>query len=148
MDLLRSLPLGLYLEQPQTWLHRLDPRIKLAWLMSFLLAPLLANPVWRLWLVALLVLLTLAAMIPFRVWRQQMIWLLMLSFFVFFLTAIAPDGLDAEHQPRLPADELAFAQQPTTSTPAPQSTWFDPRAWLSGATNGNQGDRAAKQPAL
>jgi len=26
----------LYLEQPITWLHRLDPRVKLAWLMSFL----------------------------------------------------------------------------------------------------------------
>ncbi|MCY7391087.1 MAG: CbiQ family ECF transporter T component, partial [Leptolyngbyaceae cyanobacterium CAN_BIN12] len=47
MDLLRSLPLGLFLEQPTTWLHRLDPRIKLAWLLTFLLAPVLATPFWR-----------------------------------------------------------------------------------------------------
>ncbi len=147
MDLLRSLPLGLYLEQPQTWLHRLDPRIKLAWLMSFLLAPLLANPVWRLFLVVLLVLITLGAMIPFRVWRQQMVWLLMLSCFVFLLTAIAPDGLDAEHQPRLPGNELAFAQQPATPAPAERSTWLDPRQWFTGATNRANGDRPPNQQA-
>ncbi|MDX2100172.1 MAG: CbiQ family ECF transporter T component, partial [Leptolyngbyaceae cyanobacterium bins.59] len=101
MDLLRSLPLGLYLENPVTWLHRLDPRVKLAWLMSFLLTPILANPEWRLLLVALLVALTLSAMIPLRVWRQQMGWLLLLTFFVLLLTAVAPDGLAVEHQNRL-----------------------------------------------
>lgn len=129
MDLLRSLPLGLYLEQPQTWLHRLDPRIKLAWLMSFLLAPLLASPTWRLFLVGLLILLTIVGRIPFRVWRQQMVWLLTLSFFVFFLTAIAPDGLAADHQPRLPADELAFAQNPSTPTQTQPRLWDNLSQW-------------------
>lgn len=102
MDLLRSLPLGLYLEQPVTWLHHLDSRVKFIWLMSFLVAPLLANPYWRLALVALLILLTLSAAIPLRVWRQQMGWLLMLSIFVFIVTAIAPDGYALDTQPRLP----------------------------------------------
>jgi energy-coupling factor transport system permease protein len=113
MDLLRSLPLGLYLEQPITWLHHLDPRVKFAWLMSFLATPVLANPVWRLLLAAVLVLITLSASIPLRVWRQQMGWLLMLAFFVLVLTAIAPDGMQAEHQPRLPSSELTFPQSPT-----------------------------------
>ncbi|HHP7230477.1 MAG TPA: energy-coupling factor transporter transmembrane component T family protein [Xenococcaceae cyanobacterium] len=102
MDLLRSLPIGLYLEQPVTWLHRIDPRVKLAWLMTFLAAPLLANPYWRLGLSALLVILTISAAIPLRVWRQQMGWLLTLSVFVFLITAIAPDGLAVKSQPRLP----------------------------------------------
>lgn len=113
MDLLRSLPLGLYLEQPVTWLHHLDSRVKFFWLMSFLAAPLLANPYWRVVLVALLVLLTLSAAIPLRVWRQQMGWLLMLSFFVFVVALFAPDGLDVSPQPRLPADHLKF-DQPTS----------------------------------
>lgn len=113
MDLLRSLPLGLYLEKPITWLHKLDPRVKLAWLMSFLLAPILANAVWRIVLVVLLILITLSAAIPLRVWRQQMGWLLMLSFFVLLLGAISPDGLAAEHQPRLPSDQLNFAPNPS-----------------------------------
>jgi energy-coupling factor transport system permease protein len=103
MDLLRSLPLGLYLEQPITWLHRLDPRVKLAWLMSFLAAPIMANSVCRVVLVVLLILLTLAAAIPLRVWRQQMGWLLTVSFFILVIGAISPDGMGVDHQSRLPS---------------------------------------------
>lgn len=127
MDLLRSLPLGLYLEQPVTWLHHLDSRVKLAWLMTFLIAPVLANPYWRLMLVALLILLTVSAAIPWRVWKQQMGFLLLFSFLVFALSAIAPDGLSVDSQPRLPADELAFSQQPATLPPPPQPRpWYNP----------------------
>ncbi len=129
MDLLRSLPLGLYLEQPVTWLHHLDTRVKLAWLMSFLLMPLLASPFWRLLLTGLLILLTLAALIPLRVWRQQMGWLLLLCCFVFILTAIAPDGIAAPHQPRLPANELTFAQQPANLPPALSCPGYNPFCW-------------------
>lgn len=107
MDLLRSLPLGLYLEKPITWLHQLDPRVKLAWLMSFLLSPILANAVWRVVPVVMLILFTLTAGIPLRVWRQQMGWLLMLTFFVLILAAISPDGLGVDYQPRLPSDAIA-----------------------------------------
>jgi len=127
MDLLLSLPLGLYLEQPVTWLHHLDSRVKLAWLMTFLLAPVLANPFWRLMLVALLILVTIAAAIPLRVWKQQMGFLLTFSFFVFALSAIAPDGLPTNSQSRLPIDELAFAQQPATLPAAPPPRpWYNP----------------------
>mgnify|MGYP002776988447 CR=1 FL=1 len=126
MDLLRSLPLGLYLEQPITWLHKLDPRVKLAWLMSFLFAPILANSLWRIALAGLLILITLTARIPLRVWRQQMGWLLSLSVLVFILSAIAPDGLAVSHQPRLPSNDIALTQpstageqQRTTNSPLP-----------------------------
>ncbi|MDP8966729.1 MAG: CbiQ family ECF transporter T component [Cyanobacteriota bacterium] len=122
MDLLRSLPLGLYLEQPVTWLHYLDSRVKFIWLMSFLAAPLVDNPYWRLGLVVLLILLTLSAAIPLRVWRQQMGWLLMLALFVFVLSAIAPDGLSTNHQLRLPQSELIL----------PQSTDYRYVLWSAG----------------
>jgi energy-coupling factor transport system permease protein len=129
MDLLRSLPLGLYLEQPVTWMHGLDPRVKLAWLMSFLLTPLLASPEWRIGLVLVLMLLTLSARIPLRVWRQQMGWLLLLALYVFSLVAIAPDGLTAVSQSRLPQNELAFAEPSNTLPPAaPQAPWYNPFA--------------------
>lgn len=103
MDLLRSLPIGSYLEQPVTWLHRIDPRVKLVWLMTFLIAPLLSNPFWRIGLAASLILLTIAAGIPFRVWRKQMGWLLLLCFFMFLFASVAPDSLAVKHTPRVPS---------------------------------------------
>ena len=125
MDLMRSLPLGLYLETPVTWMHRLDPRVKLGWLMSFLLLPLLASLEWRLGLSAALMALTVSAWIPFRVWKQQMGWLLALCLYVCTLISLAPDGLNAEHQVRLPADEIKFLQQPSTLLPAESAKpWY------------------------
>jgi energy-coupling factor transport system permease protein len=118
MDLLRSLPLGLYLDQ-RTWLHRLDPRVKLAWLLSFLAIPILAPPAWRILVVVLLILITVSAAIPLRVWRQQLGWLLGLCGLLFALTAVLPDGMDVRHQPRLPRDDFTVAQPLPVSTPTP-----------------------------
>lgn len=125
MDLLRSLPLGLYLEQPRTWLHRLDPRVKLAWLMMFLLTPLLANLTWRIILVLGLILLTLSAAIPLRVWRKQIGWLLLLCLLVGGTTSIMPDGLAISYQPRLPAQELSFTQESALPVKINQP-WYQP----------------------
>ena len=113
MDLLRSLPIGLYLEQPVTWLHRIDARVKLAWLLSFLLTPVLANTAWRIALVALLSLLTLTARIPWRVWRQQMGGLLILFTLASLLIMVMPDGIAVVTQPRWPTpDEVATLDTP------------------------------------
>ncbi|MBD0334998.1 MAG: hypothetical protein ICV62_05885, partial [Cyanobacteria bacterium Co-bin13] len=126
MDLLRSLPLGLYLEQPVTWLHRLDPRVKMAWLMSILVTPILANAEWRFFLVALLLLLTLSARVPLRVWRQQMGWLLLLSGLVLLLTMVMPDGLVVAQQSRLPTPaEMNQLAEPIEALPLlPQPTGY------------------------
>lgn len=113
MDLLRTLPIGLYLENPQTWMHRLDPRVKLAWLFVFLLSPLQANPYWRAGICGVLALLTLFAGIPKRVWRQQLGLLTLFSCIVFVLTCIFSDGLNFTQQPRLPVfDEGLSLPQP------------------------------------
>jgi energy-coupling factor transport system permease protein len=125
MDLLRSLPIGLYLEQPQTWLHKLDPRVKLVWLMSFLTTYIFANNLWRVLLVVVLILATLIARIPRRVWRQQMVWLLTLCFFVLVIISISPDGLGINYQPRLPTnqqDQQTEKSAATPSTPALPTT--------------------------
>lgn len=111
MDLLRSLPIGLYLEQPQTWLHKLDPRVKLVWLMSFLTTYIFANNLWRVLLVVLLILATFIARIPRRVWRQQMVWLLTLCFFVLVIVSISPDGLGISYQPRLPTHQEVLTKK-------------------------------------
>ncbi|NJM75036.1 MAG: hypothetical protein HC852_03690 [Acaryochloridaceae cyanobacterium RU_4_10] len=132
MDLLRSLPLGLYLEQPITWLHRIDPRVKTAWLMTFLVTPLLAPLSWRIGIVAVLLAITLSARIPWRVLRQQVGWVLLFCTLVLGITAVMPDGSDVRYQSRLPANELQFSQSPPSpSNPPEQRPWYNPMGWLS-----------------
>lgn len=121
MDLLKSLPIGLFLEEPQTWLHRLDPRVKLIWLASILISPILANAGWRFFLVGLLMALTLLALIPWRVWRQQMGWLLGLCTLILALTAVLPDGLAIDYQPRLPTEATAQDITPFPDQFAPET---------------------------
>lgn len=131
MDLLRSLPIGLYLEQPVSWLHRIDSRVKLGWLLSFLLTPIAANPYWRLSLVGWLLLLTVLTRLPFRIWRRQVGLILLFSLLLFVLTAFAPDGITVPNQPRLPVEDLSFVQPiatdsavtvPSQPAPLPQPT--------------------------
>jgi energy-coupling factor transport system permease protein len=104
MDLLRSLPIGLYLEQPVTWLHRLDPRVKIIWLLSFLFATILANVPCRLLLVALLVTIALAARIPWRALKQQLGFVFIFGGILFAAAIFFPDSTTTLHQPRLPAE--------------------------------------------
>lgn len=122
MDLLQSLPLGLYLEQPQTWLHKLDPRVKFWWLMSFLTTYIFASTIWRIVLVLALIFITILASIPRRVWKKQIGWLLVLCFSVLIIASISPDGLGIKYQPRLPSisttDLLKSVNHKSTYSPA------------------------------
>jgi energy-coupling factor transport system permease protein len=61
----------------------------------------------------MLIIFTLFAKIPLRVWRQQMGWLLVLSFMVLAIGSISPDGYSINYQPRLPANEQILTQRPT-----------------------------------
>jgi energy-coupling factor transport system permease protein len=109
MDLLRSLPIGLYLEQPLTWLHRLDPRVKLAWLLSCLLAPIFSNVFCRIAVVGILILVAILAGIPWRALRQQLGLVLLLVGIIFLLILVSPDSVAAPHQPRLPAEPAVIS---------------------------------------
>ena len=143
MDLMRSLPLGLYLEQPVTVLHRLDARVKMGWLLAFLLVPILANAPFRLAMAGLLILITLAIRIPLRVWQKQMGWLLSVAFFVCLITALAPDGYAISYDPAQPRDALTLSPSPTDITPetlkAPKPGLFElPGASQSEETGASQ----------
>ena len=72
MDWLRQIPIGQYVDGPQSWLRRLDPRLKLGWSLVFLLTPVLAGPSWRVSLVLLLLLLTVASGLPRRLWSRSL----------------------------------------------------------------------------
>ena len=138
MDILRSLPIGLYLEQPITWLHRLDPRIKLFGLLTFLLSPIQANEPWRIAIAVLLIVLTLAAKIPMRVWKQQMGILLLLAFMTLAIATLSPDGLNVSPQPRRPIPEINIpAEQALKTSPLtiklPQPTTYNYVVWKAGS---------------
>jgi energy-coupling factor transport system permease protein len=122
MDLLRSLPIGLYLEQPVSWLHRIDPRVKFGWLLTFLLSPIASNAYWRLGIVGLLILLTITAQIPWRVWRRQMGLVFVFSLLLLAVTLVAPDGLDVVHHSRLPVVEFPDLSSP--DEPLPMATGY------------------------
>jgi energy-coupling factor transport system permease protein len=125
VDILRSLPIGLYLEQPATWLHRLDPRIKLLALLTFLLTPIQANDLWRIAIALLLIILTITAKIPPRAWKQQMGILLLLAFMTFAIATISPDGFNVTIQPRRPIPDIqtaAIPNSPNLTLNLPQPT--------------------------
>ncbi len=137
MDILRSLPIGLYLEQPITWLHRLDPRIKLFGLLTILLSPIQANAFWRIAIAVLLIILTFAAKIPMRIWKQQMGILLLLAFMTLAIATISPDGFNTTVQPRRPIPEITVnAEKPIIAPPLtiklPQPNSYSYVIWKAG----------------
>ena len=90
MDWLRQIPMGQYVDGSEGWLRRLDPRLKLAWSLMFLLTPVLAGPVWRVGLVLLLLLLTAFSGMPIRLWWRSMGVLVVLAAAVGLLAMLLP----------------------------------------------------------
>ena len=109
MDWLRQIPIGQYVDGTGSWLRCIDPRLKLAWTLAFLLTPILAGPAWRLALVGLLLLITAASGLPWRLWRRTLPLLLALSLLVGLLAALLPAGDVAAAQLSRPPQELRLA---------------------------------------
>ncbi|MFN3361148.1 MAG: energy-coupling factor transporter transmembrane component T family protein [Pseudanabaenaceae cyanobacterium] len=123
MDFLRSQAIGLYLEQPVTWLHRIDARVKILWVLSLLISPILANNYWRLGMVVLLILVTLSTGLPMRVWKQQMGILLLLASLTYAIAIFSGDALLLNPQPRRPTSEfITYAPYRGKNCPQPQPT--------------------------
>ncbi|MFQ6537944.1 MULTISPECIES: CbiQ family ECF transporter T component [Aphanothece] len=100
MDVLRQMPIGQFVAaDPEgaaggrsSWLRGLDPRLKLAWTVVFLVTPILAGPIWRLSLVGLLLGITAVSGLPWRLWRRSLPVLLALALLVGGLAAFLPAG--------------------------------------------------------
>jgi energy-coupling factor transport system permease protein len=110
MDWLRQLPIGQYVDDGGpgrgSWLKRIDPRLKLAWTVAFLVTPILAGPLWRLGLVGLLLLLTLVSGLSLRIWRRSLPLLLLLAVLVGLLTTLLPAGSTGRATLQRPPEEL------------------------------------------
>jgi energy-coupling factor transport system permease protein len=111
MDWLRQIPIGQYVDGTGSWLRSLDPRLKLAWTLAFLLTPILAGPWWRLALVGMLLLVTAVSGLPWRLWRRSLPLLCALALLVGLLAALLPAGDVAAGQLSRPPQELRLAPQ-------------------------------------
>jgi len=90
MDWLKKIPIGQYVSGKSSWLRVIDPRIKLSWILLFLLTPILANSIWRVSTVFVLLLLTFFSLLPLRIWWRSLVILLVLSLFVGSLSIVLP----------------------------------------------------------
>ncbi len=92
MDWLRQVPIGQYVAGRSGWLRRLDPRLKFAWVVMFLVTPVLASLIWRVGLVVGLFLITLVSSLPTRIWLRPFVFLVILASFVGGLAMFLPIG--------------------------------------------------------
>jgi energy-coupling factor transport system permease protein len=122
MDWLRQLPIGQYVDDGPgrgSWLKRLDPRVKLAWTVAFLVTPILAGPIWRLALVGLLLAITALSGLPLRLWRRSLPALLGLALLVGLLAALLPASPAPSATLQRPPNELRLIPGEPGS-PAPE----------------------------
>lgn len=124
MDWLRQLPIGQYVDPGvggrRSWLRQLDPRLKLLWTLAFLLTPILAGPLWRLSLVALLLLITLASGLPLRLWLRGVALWLALALLVGLLSCVLPVGGAPPATLQRPPTELRLEPGFVEDGPAPE----------------------------
>ncbi|CAI8181914.1 MAG: energy-coupling factor transporter transmembrane protein EcfT [Prochlorococcus sp.] len=92
MDWLRQVPIGQYVAGRFGWLRCLDSRLKLAWVLMFLLTPVLAASFWRIDLCIALLAITFASGLPARIWWRPLAFLILLAGVVGLLAMYLPTG--------------------------------------------------------
>ena len=103
---LPTVPIGQYVASPTSYVHKLDSRLKQAWLVALLLCPSMANePVERV-CVCLFLVLASATSLPRKVWGSHTRNLGVLALALFVFAAIGSDGVPLLTQPREPAAAL------------------------------------------
>ena len=90
MDWLKKIPIGQYVSGKSSWLRVIDPRIKLTWILLFLLTPILANSVWRISTAFVLLLITFLSFLPQRIWWRSLVFLLVFSLIIGSLSIVLP----------------------------------------------------------
>ena len=90
MDWLKKIPIGQYVSGKSSWLRGIDPRIKLSWILLFLLTPILANSTWRISTAFVLLLITFLSLLPRRIWWRSLVFLLGFSLIIGLLSIVLP----------------------------------------------------------
>ncbi|WP_320665002.1 energy-coupling factor transporter transmembrane component T [Prochlorococcus sp. MIT 1223] len=92
MDWLRKVPIGQYVSGEKGWLRLIDPRMKIVWVLFFLLSPILAPVSWRMGLVLALLFITFVSGLPRRIWIKPLVFLVLLASFIGIFAILLPTG--------------------------------------------------------
>ena len=87
---LKKIPIGQYVSGKSSWLRVIDPRVKLSWILLFLVTPVLANSIWRISIACVLLFITFFSFLPLRIWWRSLLFLLILSLIIGFLSIVLP----------------------------------------------------------
>jgi len=102
---LPGIPIGSYVSEPISPLHRVDPRIKQAWLLALLLLPVRSSLPVRCGVDLFLIGLAMS-MLPTPVWKPQLTQLALLCTIVYVFTALGSDSVPVLAQLRSPPPEM------------------------------------------
>ncbi|XP_022722817.1 protein ABCI12, chloroplastic isoform X3 [Durio zibethinus] len=100
-----SSPICQFISSPTTFLHSVDPRIKLVWLLALVVLPARSQLVVRFGLVAYIALLSVLVL-PKHVWMDQLGRVSLLCGILFILSGLGTDGAPQLVQLRTPASSL------------------------------------------
>jgi len=109
MDWLKKIPIGQYVSGKSSWLRGIDPRIKLSWILLFLLTPILANSLWRISTAFVLLLITFLSFLPPRIWWRSLVFLLAFSLIIGSLSIVLPASQSSFELPIRASDEIPGA---------------------------------------
>ncbi|KAL5202190.1 hypothetical protein ABZP36_013142 [Zizania latifolia] len=94
-------PICQFVDSPRTFLHSVDPRVKLVWLLALVVLPARSNIYMRFGLVAYLALLSMWVL-PNHVWKDQLGRVALLSGIIFIMLGFGSDGAPSLVQTRTP----------------------------------------------
>ena len=97
-----SIPLGTYVSNHSSALHRLDPRLKQAWLATMLLLPQRGSLAEKS-TVCLVLAFSTAAALPYRVWRPQLSVVTKVCSLIFFIAVLGSESVIPLVGPREPS---------------------------------------------
>ncbi|GER26105.1 energy-coupling factor transporter transmembrane protein EcfT [Striga asiatica] len=109
-----SSPIAQYISNPVTFLHRVDPRIKMVWLLALVILPAGSNMKMRVAVVAYLTLLSIWVQ-PTAVWKDQLGRVTLICGILFVLLGLSTDSAPSLLRSRSPPSSLTGLPAPPTS---------------------------------
>ncbi|KAL7081011.1 hypothetical protein ACP275_14G013300 [Erythranthe tilingii] len=102
-----SSPIAQYISSPTTFLHRVDPRIKMAWLLALVIIPAKSDTAMRLGVVMYLALLSVWVQ-PTEVWKDQLGRVSLLCGILFVLLGLSTDSAPSLLSSRSPPSSVTL----------------------------------------